>query len=601
MIYVGKWCNLTTMRILARLTNIIALRRRLPVAQFSTSSKRHAQFSYTQGAGTVPLRGVTVGRLLQEQTEKTPDREAVVFPAVGVRKTFAQLLEESDRLAAGLLSLGLKKGDRLGIWGPNTPEWVLAQYATARAGIILVNINPLYRSFELEHVLQMVECKAIISDVRFKDQDYYDILFQLIPEMASQKPGNLRSHILPSLKHVIMMGDDDHPGTWKFSDVMSAGSDEQRRSIVDLQDRLQFDEAINIQFTSGTTGFPKGATLSHHNIVNNAYFTGQILDYHNRETRICIPVPLYHCFGMVIGSLMMPNHGATCVFPSPGFDPSTALKAVQDERCTSLYGVPTMFIDMLNHPEFHSFDLSTLYTGVMAGSPCPIETMRQVIAKMHMDQVTVCYGTTENSPVTFQSHRDDVIEKRVSTVGHAHPHVEAKIIDDNGEIVPTGTPGELCTRGYIVMLGYWGDEDRTKEAILPDRWYLTGDQAVMDEDGFVRITGRIKDMIIRGGENVYPLEIEQILYTHPKIQDVQVVGVPDKRLGEQICACVILKDKQTATEEEIKEFCKEKVAKFKVPKYVQFVKEFPLTVTGKVQKFKIREEATRSLGLLHVT
>ncbi|WAQ98781.1 ACSF2-like protein [Mya arenaria] len=474
MIYVGKWCNLTTMRILARLTNIIALRRRLPVAQFSTSSKRHAQFSYTQGAGTVPLRGVTVGRLLQEQTEKTPDREAVVFPAVGVRKTFAQLLEESDRLAAGLLSLGLKKGDRLGIWGPNTPEWVLAQYATARAGIILVNINPLYRSFELEHV----ECKAIISDVRFKDQDYYDIL-------------------LPSLKHVIMMGDDDHPGTWKFSDVMSAGSDEQRRSIVDLQDRLQFDEAINIQFTSGTTGFPKGATLSHHNIVNNAYFTGQILDYHNRP-----------------------------------YDAKP-----WSYLCTSLYGVPTMFIDMLNHPEFHSFDLSTLYTGVMAGSPCPIETMRQVIAKMHMDQVTVCYGTTENSPVTFQSHRDDVIEKRVSTVG---------------------TPGELCTRGYIVMLGYWGDEDRTKEAILPDRWYLTGDQAVMDEDGFVRITGRIKDMIIRGGENVYPLEIEQILYTHPKIQDVQVVGVPDKRLGEQICACVILKDKQTATEEEIKEFCKEK-------------------------------------------
>ncbi|XP_052281556.1 medium-chain acyl-CoA ligase ACSF2, mitochondrial-like isoform X2 [Dreissena polymorpha] len=552
----------------------------------SVSRRHHAaplQYSYTQGAGDVPLRGATIGSLLQEQAEKTPDREAVVFCADGVRRTFSQLLAESDRLAAGLLTLGLQKGDRVGIWGPNSLEWILAQYATARAGLILV------------------QCRALISAVKFKEQDYYDILFQLIPEMASQNPGNIHSHVLPDLKHVIMMGEDQHPGTWKLSDVMNAGSDSDIRNIPDLQRRLQFDEPINIQFTSGTTGFPKGATLTHHNIVNNSYFIGLTLDYHNRGTRICIPVPLYHCFGMVIGSLQMVNHGATCVFPSPGFDRSATLKAVQSERCTSLYGVPTMFIDMLNHHDFDTFDLSSLYTGVMAGSPCPIETMRQVIAKMHMDQVTVCYGTTENSPVTFQSHRDDVIEKRVSTVGRAHPHVEAKIIDEDGHVVPVGTSGELCTRGYVVMLGYWKDEARTRETILPDRWYKTGDQAVMDEKGFVRITGRIKDMIIRGGENIYPLEIEQVLYTHPKIQDVQVVGVPDKRLGEQICAWVILKEGQTATEQEIQAFCKEKVARFKVPKYVQFVTEFPLTVTGKVQKYKIREAATRSLGLEHVT
>lgn len=568
---------------------------------FSCSCRPCAtKWSYTHGPADVPLRGITIGNLLQSQTEKTPDREALVFPSAGVRKTFSQLLEESDRLAAGLLELGLKKGDRVGIWGPNSLEWVLTQYATARTGMILVNINPLYRSFELEYALKLVDCKAIISAVEFKDQRYYEILFELIPELASCKPGQLRSHILPALKYIIMMGDSDFPGALRFSDIMCAGSGATMKQITDMQDRLQFDEPINVQFTSGTTGFPKGATLSHHNIVNNSFFTGMRLDFHNRQARICCPVPLYHCFGMVLGSLQIPNHGATCVFPSPGFDPTTALTAVSQEKCTALYGVPTMFIDMLNHPEFDKFDLSTLYTGIMAGSPCPIEAMKQVIAKMHMDEITVCYGTTENSPVTFQSNRNDPIDKRVSTVGTAHPHVEAKIIDENRKIVPVGTIGELCTRGYTTMLEYWADEDKTREVCLPDRWYLTGDTGIMDENGYVQISGRIKDMIIRGGENIYPLEIEQVLYTHPKIKDVQVVGVPDKRLGEQICAWVELKEGETATVDEIRQFCKEKIAKFKVPKYVQFVKNFPLTVTGKVQKFKIREEATKSLGLEHV-
>ncbi|XP_053400671.1 medium-chain acyl-CoA ligase ACSF2, mitochondrial-like [Mercenaria mercenaria] len=394
---------------------------------FSCSSRlRSTSWSYTHGPGDVPLRGITIGKLLQSQTEKTPDREALVFPSAGDRKTFSQLLEESDRFAAGLLELGLKKGDRVGIWGPNSIEWVLTQYATARAGLILVNINPLYRSFELEYALQLVDCKAIVCATEFKDQLYYEIMFQLVPELASCKPGQLRSHILPGLKYIIMMGEEEFPGTLKFSDVMSAGSEASVRQIADLQDSLQFDDAINIQFTSGTTGFPKGATLSHHNIVNNSYFTGLRLDFHNRPARICCPVPLYHCFGMVLACLQIPNHGATCVFPAPGFDPSSSLTAVAKEKCTALYGVPTMFIDMLNHPEFHKFDLSTLYTGIMAGSPCPIETMKQVIAKMHMDEVTVCYGTTENSPVTFQSKRNDPIDKRVSTVGTAHPHVEVK-------------------------------------------------------------------------------------------------------------------------------------------------------------------------------
>lgn len=570
------------------------------IRQFSATTRKHLEWSYVQGTADIPLRGITIGNLLQQQTEKTPDREAYVFPSAGIRKTFSQLLDESDTLAAGLLSLGLKKGDRVGIWGPNSYEWVLTQYATARAGLILVNINPLYRQFELQYAIEKVQLKAIIAAEQFKDQHYYNILFELVPELASHKPESLRSHLLPYLKHVIMMGDKKHAGAHQFSEILAAATDKNKTAIKDFQTKLQFDDPINIQFTSGTTGYPKGATLTHHNIVNNSYFTGFRLGYHEKSSIICCPVPLYHCFGMVLASLQTPNHGATCVFPSPGFEAGTTLKAVADEKCTALYGVPTMFIDMLNHHDFSSFDLSTLSTGIMAGSPCPVETMKQVVNKMHMDEVTVCYGTTENSPVTFQSLRDDRVEKRVSTVGRAHPHVEAKVVNEDGELLPVGVRGELWTRGYMTMLGYWGDHDHTTEVIKQDRWYTTGDIGVMDDEGFCTICGRLKDIIIRGGENINPLEVEQVLYTHPKIKDVQVVGVPDERLGEEICAWIELKENETATEDEIKAFCKAKVARFKVPRYVQFVAEFPLTVTGKVQKYKIRTTATKSLGLEHV-
>ncbi|KAK3597466.1 hypothetical protein CHS0354_041885 [Potamilus streckersoni] len=559
-----------------------------PALRYSSTSpsartQEKLKWSYVHGPSDVPLRGITIGRALQEQVEKHPDKEALVFSLQDKRRTFSQLLEESDHLAAGLLSLGLKKGDRIGIWGPNSLEWVQTQYATARVGLILVGL------------------KAIIAAEQFKDQNYYEMLYHVIPELSRDKIGSLKSHSVPSLKYVIMMGQQNHVGALKFSDVMQAASDKERRNIFDIQDKLQFDDPINIQFTSGTTGLPKGALLTHHNIVNNSYFVGRRLEYHLRETRICIPVPLYHCFGMVIGCLMIVNHASTCVFPAPAFNAGLTLKAVSDEKCTSLYGVPTMFIDMLNHHDFETFDLTSLYTGVMAGSPCPIQTMRQVVEKMHMPQVTVCYGTTENSPVTFQSFLDDKLDKRVSTVGRAHPHVEAKIVNQEGEIVPVGTQGELYTRGYMTMLNYWNEPDKTREVIKEDRWYSTADIAVMDEEGFVSICGRLKDMIIRGGENVYPLEIEQLLYKHPKIKDVQVIGVPDKRLGEEICAWIELKDDVTATDEEIRDYCKDKISKFKIPRYIHFVSEFPMTVTGKVQKYKIREEATKMLGLEHVT
>ncbi|CAG2247723.1 ACSF2 [Mytilus edulis] len=562
--------------------------------RFSTRStcSQKEKLSYFQGPSETPLLGITIGQGLEQRVDLNPDKEAVIFSTGNVRKTFGQLLEETDQLAAGLLELGIKRGDRVGIWGPNSIEWILTQYATARAGIILVNINPLYRPDELQYALEKVGCTAVIMAEEFKGQNYYDNLFQLVPELArTDNDGHIKSHLLPDLKRVIMMGDKKYQGALKFSEVMEAATSKRRTELLDLQSKLQFDDPINIQFTSGTTGTPKGATLSHHNIMNNSYFTGRRLGYHEMETRICIPVPLYHCFGMVIGSLQMVTNGSTCVFPSPAFESGATLHSVSKERCTSLYGVPTMFIDMLNHHDFDKFDLKSLYTGVMAGSPCPIETMRQVISQMNMPSVTVCYGTTENSPVTFQSYRDDVLEKKVSTVGRSHPHVETKIVDENGDILPVGESGELCTRGYMTMLEYWNDPTKTKEVIKSDRWYFTGDIGEMDEDGFCRIVGRIKDMIIRGGENVYPLELEQILYKHPDVKDVQVVGIPDDRLGEEIFAFIQIKDDHSCSEEDIIKYCKEKMARYKIPRFVKFVTEFPLTVTGKVQKFKLQEIA----------
>ncbi|XP_033742151.1 medium-chain acyl-CoA ligase ACSF2, mitochondrial-like [Pecten maximus] len=567
---------------------------------YSSSQQSQLKWSYVHGQSDVSPRGITIGNLLQERVEMSPEKEAVVFCSQNIRKTYSQFLEEVDKLAAGLVSLGLERGDRVGIWGPNSYEWALTQYATARAGLILVNVNPQYKEQELEFALSKVTCKAIIVSEKFKDQNYYEILRDVVPELRSSTPGDIKSHRLPSLKILITMGDNSYSGGFKFSDVLGAATAAEYRGIMDIQRKLQFDDPINIQFTSGTTGVPKGATLSHHNIVNNSHFVGRRLGYHTEESRICVPVPLYHCFGMVMASLCTITHGAKCVYPGPGFDAGASLKAVADEKCTALYGVPTMFIDMLNHPDFDQFDLTSLSTGIMAGSPCPVEVMLQVNEKMHMPKVTVAYGTTENSPVTFQTMRDDSLEKRTSTVGRPLDHVEAKVVDEDGNMVAVGTRGELCIRGINTMLGYWDDPEKTAEVISTSRWYSTGDTAVIDKDGFCKIVGRIKDLIIRGGENIYPMEIEDVLYKHPKIKAVQVVGVPDKRLGEEICAWIEVKDGQKFTEQEVKDFCKDKLARYKVPRYISFVKEYPLTVTGKVQKYKIQEAATKELGLENI-
>ncbi|XP_025086706.1 acyl-CoA synthetase family member 2, mitochondrial-like, partial [Pomacea canaliculata] len=503
-------------------------------------------------------------------------------------------------LAAGLLSLGLKRGDRVGIWGPNSREWVVTQYAAARAGFILVNLNPTYLKNELEYSLKKVGCKALISATGHKGLDYYETLYNLIPELAASHTGNIKSHLLPDLKILIMMGTEKYRGTFNFDNILEAASSAEVKAIYDIQDMIQFDEPVNIQFTSGTTGFPKGATLTHHNMINNAFNVGLRLDYHNRISRICCPVPLYHCIGMVLACLQIPCHGSTVVFPSKVYDAGITLKAMQDERCTSVYGVPTMFIDMLNHKDLKKLDLTSLYTGIMAGSPCPIEIMQRTIDEMNMSEVTVCYGSTETSPVTFQSLRSSSVEKRVSTVGCVSDHVEAKVVDENGAIVPAGVTGELCTRGYTTMLGYWKDEGKTAEVIKPDRWFYTGDLAVMDEEGFCSIVGRLKDMVIRGGENIYPTEIEQLLYHHPKVKDVQVIGVPDERLGEELCAWIQLKAGETLTETELRDFCKQRLARFKVPRYFLFVDEFPMTVSGKIQKFKMREKSMKLLKLDHL-
>jgi fatty-acyl-CoA synthase len=472
---------------------------------------------------------------------------------------------------------------------------VVTQFATAKAGLILVNINPAYRLAELEYALNKVGCRALVTATSFKSSDYVAMLRELAPELNRCQPGDLKSAKLPELGTVIRIG-GAAPGMFGFDEVPALASASHRARLDELASRLQFDDPINIQFTSGTTGFPKGATLTHHGILNNGYFIGETMRLTERD-RICIPVPLYHCFGMVLGNLACVTHGATMVYPGEGFDPLAVLETIQAERCTGLYGVPTMFIAELDHPEFKRFDLSSLRTGIMAGSPCPIEVMKRVVSQMHMAEVTICYGMTETSPVSFQSAADDPLERRVSTVGRIHPHVEVKIVDPDGRILPPGTPGELCTRGYLVMRGYWNDPEKTAEAIDPARWMHTGDLATLDAEGYCNIVGRIKDMIIRGGENIYPREIEEFLYRHPKVQDVQVIGVPDARYGEELCAWIKPKAGFEITADEIKEFCKGQIAHYKIPRYVKFVDAFPMTVTGKIQKFLMREQMKRELGL----
>jgi fatty-acyl-CoA synthase len=553
--------------------------------------------SYVNGASTAPLLGQTIGAAFDATCAAHPHVPALISRHQKIRWTYAEMQARVDALAAGLLALGLEPGDRIGIWAPNCAEWALTQFATAKAGLILVNINPAYRLSEAEYALNKVACKALVTAIAHKTSEYLHMLRELAPELSSCRPGALQAGRLPHLRWVITLGEQEHAGCLAFHQACDAGTPADAQRLKEIGERLQFDDPINIQFTSGTTGFPKGATLSHHNILNNGYFTCEAIGLQVGE-RLCIPVPLYHCFGMVMGNLGCITHAATMVYPAEGFDPLATLETIEAEACAGLYGVPTMFIAMLGHERFSQFDLSSLRTGIMAGSPCPIEVMKQVIDKMHMPQVTIAYGMTETSPVSFQSGADDSLEVRVATVGHIHPHLEVKIVDEAGRIVPRGATGELCTRGYSVMLGYWDDPARTAEAIDSGRWMHTGDLATLDADGCCNIVGRIKDMVIRGGENVYPREIEEYLYRHPAIQDVQVIGVPDAKYGEELCAWIVLKPDADLTVEAVRDFCQGQIAHYKIPRHVRFVEGFPTTVTGKVQKFAMREAMIAELGLV---
>ena len=556
--------------------------------------------SYAKGRTDVPLIEQTIGDFFADMAQRQGSRDALVSRHQGLRYSYAQLHAAARQLASALLNQGLEKGDRIGIWSHNNAEWVLMQLATAQVGLVLVNINPAYRTSEVEYALNKVGCKALVSMPQFKTSDYLGMLRELAPELMECEPGKLQSARLPTLRSVIWIdvaGEGaEQPGMLRFSKLMEKGQSEDQR-IDAIAATLKNTDPINIQFTSGTTGFPKGATLTHRNILNNGFFIGECMRL-TPEDRLCIPVPLYHCFGMVLGNLACFTHGSTIVYPNDGFDPITVLEAVQAEKCTGLHGVPTMFIAELDHPRFAEFDLSTLRTGIMAGSPCPIEVMKRVVRDMHLSEITIAYGMTETSPVSCQSDHETPLEKRVATVGKVQPHLEVKIVDpESGETVAHGISGELCTRGYSVMHGYWGDEAKTREAIDAEQWMHTGDLATMDAEGYVNIVGRIKDMVIRGGENIYPREIEEFLYLHPKVQDVQVVGVPDIKYGEELCAWVIVKPGMVLSEDEVREFCKGKIAHYKVPRYIRFVPAFPMTVTGKIQKFKIRDEMIELLDL----
>jgi fatty-acyl-CoA synthase len=552
--------------------------------------------SYVHGVSVKPLLGDTVGSLLDRMAAAYPQQPALVVRGQGVRMNYLEFHAEVERAAAGLLALGLLRGDRVGIWAPNRAEWVILQFAAPKAGLVLVNINPAYRAHELEHALHHVDCRALVLPRRFRTSRYLDVLSDLAPELADATAGALRAARLPGLREVILLDDIAAPGTRTWSQLLAAGDESAIVRLREVEHELRFDDAVNIQFTSGTTGTPKGATLTHHNIINNGYFIGEAMRL-TEQDRLCIPVPFYHCFGMVLGNLACVTHGACMVIPGEGFDALATLEAVEAERCTGLHGVPTMFIAELEHAQFHRFDLSSLRTGIMAGSPCPIEVMRRVVSEMHMDQVTIAYGMTETSPVSFQTVPEDPLERRVDSVGRIHPHLEAKLVDEQGRTVPRGAPGELCTRGYSVMLGYWGDEARTREVIDAAGWMHTGDLAVLDPDGYCSIVGRLKDMIIRGGENVYPREIEEFLYSHPKVQEVQVFGVPDAKLGEQVCAWIRLREGDKASEAEIQDYCRHRLAYYKVPHYVRFVDAFPMTVTGKIQKYLMRDAMLQELGL----
>ena len=536
-----------------------------------------AMNSYLHGPSLIPLLGETIGENLRRTVERFGGRDAIVVRSQGYRATYQQLWDSTTVLARALLASGVQQGDRVGIWSPNRFEWVVTQFATARIGAILVNINPGYKTSELQYVLAQAGISLLIHAKTFRTSDYV----QMVDEVRHRCPG-------PREAIVIDTG---------WSELLDRADGASEGELADRESRLQFDDPINIQYTSGTTGFPKGATLSHHNILNNGYLVGEMIKY-TEQDRVCIPVPFYHCFGMVMGNLACSSHGACMVVPAEAFDPFATLEAIAAERCTSLYGVPTMFIAQLAHPRFKEFDLTSLRTGIMAGSPCPVAVMKQVQSLMHMPEVTICYGMTETSPVSTQSTWNDPLDRRVSTVGRVHPHVEIKIVDpETGAIVPRGVPGELCTRGYSVMIGYWGNEEATRDAIDSTGWMHTGDLATADDEGYVNIVGRIKDMIIRGGENIYPREVEEYLHSHPAVLDVQVIGVPSDKYGEEVMAWVKVRPGTSVTDEGLAAFCRGRIATFKVPRFWKFVDEFPTTVTGKVQKFKMREAAIAELGL----
>ena len=552
--------------------------------------------SYVHGVSKKPLLGETLGANFDAAVEKWADQDALIVRHQNIRWTYLELQNKVNAFAAGLVSLGLQPGDRVGVWSPNNSEWVVTQYATAKAGIILVNINPAYRIAELEYAINKVGCKALILAASFKSSNYIAMVEELAPEISKSKPGEINSIRLPTLKTVIQIEGETNDGYFDFEQIPTLASTKDHQRIENLSDQLQFDDPINIQFTSGTTGFPKGATLTHFNVLNNGYFTGEGLKLSSND-KLCVPVPLYHCFGMVLSNVAALTHGTALVYPAEAFHPLTVLETVEAERCTALHGVPTMFIAELGHPRFKEFDLSSLRTGIMAGSPCPIEVMRRVVEEMHCNEMIIAYGMTETSPIITLSETDDPIEKQVTTVGRIFPHVEVKIIDDIGRIVAPGETGELLARGYNVMQGYWDDPDLTAESIDVAGWMHTGDLATMDVEGFCNIVGRVKDMVIRGGENIYPREIEEYLYRYSKINDVQVFGIPDVKFVEELCAWIILKSGETATEDDIRGFCQGQIAHYKIPRYIRFVDSFPMTITGKVQKFAMRDAMIEELGI----
>jgi fatty-acyl-CoA synthase len=553
--------------------------------------------SYASGTSEIPLMGITIGEMLNTIADTYPETDAIVSVQQDIRLTYREFREQVDDLARSLMALGVEKGDRVGIWAMNYAEWVLIQFATAKMGAFMVNINPAYRTYELDYVLKQAEIHTLILQGRFKTSDYVGMFYEACPEAIEGRPGRINSEKFPFLRNVVFMGDIPYNGMFTWDELLAKGHNISPEELREREESLSFDDPINIQYTSGTTGFPKGVVLTHHNVLNNGYFIGEGMKFTEKD-KLCIPVPFYHCFGMVLSNLACVTHGSTMVLPSPTFDAEAVLKAVQDEGCTALHGVPTMFIAELKHPNFTKYKLHTLRTGIMAGSPCPVEVMREVNTRMHMDEIVIVYGQTETSPGVTMTTTGDPVERRVSTVGRVFPHVELKVIDPlTHQIVPRGMPGEICARGYVVMKCYYNNPNATHATKDPDGWNHTGDLGIMDEQGYVKIVGRLKEMVIRGGENIYPREIEEFLHNHPKIEDVYIFGVPDAKYGEELMAWVKLHEGFEITEQEIKEYCAGKIARYKIPRYIKFTDSFPMTISGKIQKFKMREIAIEELGL----